>query len=68
MNKVMSDEEVETLSRLIVAAPELLKALQDLAKWYDDGVSTYHPHCPIALAQIWEDARQAIVKATGKEV
>lgn len=51
---------------LMAAAPELLDALEELLRWFDDGVSTYEPHCSPEYAAMWRKVRKAIAKARGK--
>lgn len=57
----------EANARLIAAAPDLLDALEELRRWFDDNVSTYEPHCSPEYAEMWERVRKAISKARGEQ-
>ena len=62
------DDAKEELANanLISAAPELLEALEELTRWFDDGVSTWEPHCSPEYAAMWRRVRNAIAKAKGE--
>ncbi len=56
----MEREEVESIARLIAAAPDLLAALQALTDWGRDHTSPKDPNSPHALLVA---ARAAIAQA-----
>lgn len=60
-NVLMSVAEAEANARLISAAPELLAALQGMFNMNLDAIELGEPFDE----KLWEQAEQAIVKATG---
>jgi hypothetical protein len=54
------DEEDEANAKLIAAAPELLEALKECRKWYENNTDRLYPDTPICFS----NALSAIQKAT----
>lgn len=69
MSDWMSEEEMEANAKLIAAAPELLRTIQEALRISDlwtmgENTSTEHEQEAIALANMKREFEQAIKKAT----